>query len=100
MGLTASQTMPGGLLSSAGYEDPVAAGLNLPPIDLSAVQPFLSFDESAYGPAWRWSCRSQVGLAAGSPSFDQAWPCRAFFALPPPKPASLCRLESAVWATT
>src|SRR2546430_9320244 len=74
MGLTASQTVPGGLVSSAGYEDPLAAGLNLPPIVPSVVQPSLAFDGSGYEPDWGWSCRSQAGPVGWSASFDQAWP--------------------------
>src|SRR3989442_6840559 len=82
MGLTASQTVPGGLVSPAGYEDPLAAGLNPHPIAPSLVHPSLSFDGSAYGPVWGWSCRSQAGLVGWSTSFDQAWPCRSFFHYP------------------
>src|SRR2546425_6305658 len=91
MGLTASQTAPGGLVSPAGYEDHQAAGLNLLPIAPSVVQPSLSFDGSAYGPAWVWSCRSQVGPAGWSTSFDQAWPCRSFLHYP------LQRLSRSAW---
>src|SRR2546427_199541 len=82
MGLTASQTVPGGLVSPAGYEDPLAAGLNPHPIAPSLVHPSLSFDGSAYGPVWGWSYRSQAGPVGWSTSFDQAWPCRSFFHYP------------------
>src|SRR5437899_12331370 len=98
MGLTASQTVPGGLVSPAGYEDPLAAGLNPHPIAPSLVHPSLSFDGSAYGPVWGWSYRSQAGPVGWSTSFDQAWPCRSFFHYPPTTAVPICLLEPEAWA--